>query len=398
MHKQYQFVLLGELAELHMGATPSRIEPSYWADGQSGEPWVAIRDIQGKFITRTSETITSNGIRAARMRRVEPGTPIMSFKLSLGRASIPTVPIYTNEAIVALKAKPGRSHARWLYHAVPFIAKSAVVETAIKGKTLNLEKLRKLRIPTPETLAAQCRIAEILDAVDKQIGATRRVLRKSGIVEAEVVPTLLRTMEWRSIPLAQCVRSDVPITYGIVQAGPHVDDGVPYIWTGDMSGAELSKDALMRTSSEIAASYTRSRVIAGDLVFSIRTTVGKVLPVPHELEGANLTQGTARVAPSERLAPRYLLWTLRSQMVRSQLSAMTKGTTFPEITLEQLRHVLVPVAHSHADQEAIVRVAEAAAEHVSAERSFIAKLHTLKQALMDDLLTGRVQVPVGAEG
>ena len=37
------------------------------------------------------------------------------------------------------------------------------------------------------------------------------------------------------------------ITYGIVQAGPHVEDGVPYIKTGDIQNGFIRKDNLSKT-------------------------------------------------------------------------------------------------------------------------------------------------------
>jgi len=45
--------------------------------------------------------------------------------------------------------------------------------------------------------------------------------------------------------------------------------------------------------------YRRSRVTTGDLLFSIRGTVGRMAFVPQELDGANITQDTARVSIGE---------------------------------------------------------------------------------------------------
>ncbi|MEU9484482.1 restriction endonuclease subunit S [Streptomyces decoyicus] len=253
-----------------------------------------------------------------------------------------------------------------------------------------------LDLHLPE-LDEQRRIAEILNSIDRRIVDTQNVSTKNRSAATELMSAALSQVEHHDIPLRACVRSEVPISYGMVQAGPHVEDGVPYVRTGDMAGDRIDPGSLLRTAPEIAASYARTRLAVGDLVVSIRATVGKVLPVLPELEGANLTQGTARVAPSENLAPGYLLWALRSRKAQARFAAAVKGTTFSEITLGQLRDLPVPVPHRRIDQEAIVRLMEASARHSAAEHAVILKLQSLKRALMDDLLTGRVRVPVSGE-
>src|SRR5690606_8239754 len=83
-------------------------------------------------------------------------------------------------------------------------------------------------------------------------------------------------------------------------------------------------------------------VRAGEIVMAIRATVGKVLPVPRDLDGANLTQGTARISPNSKTDGMFLLWAIRHSRVQKAIQLEIKGTTFAEITLGALRQV--PVA------------------------------------------------------
>ncbi len=190
---------------------------------------------------------------------------------------------------------------------------------------------------------------------------------------------------WRRTPLDSATRAT--ITYGIVQAGPHVPGGIPYIRTGDMSADQLTVDGLLRTSKRIAARYLRSQVDEGDIVCAIRATVGKVLPVPRELDGANLTQGTARIAadPSAATAG-YLLWALRSTGVQQQFDRSIKGTTFKEITLGKLREVYVDLPPLP-EQRQIAEVLDTVDEAIRKTEQIIAKLKQVKQGLLHDLLT-----------
>ncbi|MBK8170534.1 MAG: restriction endonuclease subunit S [Sandaracinaceae bacterium] len=268
-------------------------------------------------------------------------------------------------------------------------------------------------------LAEQRRIAEILDTVDEAIRKTEEIIAKLKLVKQGMLHDLLTRgiddngelrdpdrnpeqfkdsplgripSDWELRRLEDCVRSDAAITYGIVQAGPHVPDGVPYIRTGDMSGTRLSANGLLRTSARIASSYARSRVVASDIVCAIRATVGKVLLVPAELEGANLTQGTARIAPAATISPTFLLWSLRGASLQRQFDQSVKGTTFREITLAQLRVLRVAMPITKHEQDHIAAMFESLEERGRCEEATANKLRLMKRGLMDDLLTGRVRV------
>ena len=127
------------------------------------------------------------------------------------------------------------------------------------------------------------------------------------------------------------------ITYGIVQAGPDIEGGIPYIRVSDMSGDVLPQTGYKRTSEEIDDSYSRSRVLPGDLVITIRASIGKTLIVPEYLTRANLTQGTAKLSVREDISNQFVFWALQSQPSLEELWNQSKGATFKEITLEVLR-------------------------------------------------------------
>jgi type I restriction enzyme S subunit len=164
-------------------------------------------------------------------------------------------------------------------------------------------------------------------------------LKPSGIPWLGEVPE-----HWELKELRHIAAKGTKITYGIVQAGPDIPDGIPYIRTSDMSGDFLAEDGYQKTSAEIDQSYARSRVYEGDMVISIRASVGKTLSVPKYLNGANLTQGTAKVSPGERIVSRFLFHWMNSHPVQRYLGSISKGTTFKEITLDMLRRtpILVP--------------------------------------------------------
>lgn len=198
--------------------------------------------------------------------------------------------------------------------------------------------------PLPE----QRRIAAILDKAEALRTKRREALAQLDRLAQSIFVEMfgdpeqhIRNGEVKE--LAQVVAPDRIVTYGIVQAGPEVADGVPYIKTGDIKGGEILEHQLARTSREIADSYSRSMISRGDIVMSIRATVGTTALVPPSLDGANLTQGTARISPGSSVLSAYMLSYLRTESIQRWIQAQVKGATFREITLGKLRQLPVHV-------------------------------------------------------
>ncbi|ANT59816.1 hypothetical protein AYJ57_05190 [Salipiger sp. CCB-MM3] len=267
-------------------------------------------------------------------------------------------------------------------------------------------------------LDEQSKIAEILDTLDAAIRGTEAVVAKLKAMKQGLLHDLLTRginangdlrppqpeaphlykqtplgwlpKEWEALPLGDHTQHD--ITYGIVQAGPHIEGGIPYVRTGDMSGDELVRDTMLCTSERIARSYRRSEVRAGELVIAIRATLGKVLPVPDNLDGANLTQGTARIAPKASVNATCLMWAIRHRRGQDAIMKEVKGSTFMEISLGALRVVPIGMPKSRDEQDEIARRLSAQDEAILREQKLLDKLRLQKSGLMDDLLTGRTPV------
>lgn len=145
---------------------------------------------------------------------------------------------------------------------------------------------------------------------------------------------------WKNVSLEDATSKT--ISYGIVQAGEHVEDGMPYIKSIDLN-EELNLDRLQRTSMAIAHKYRRSEVRPGDIVFSLRGNIGVSQIVPSSIEVANLTQGTARISVSKHHSNVFVRTALQTEKVIKHVLAVMKGSTFQEISLGDLREVEIYV-------------------------------------------------------
>jgi type I restriction enzyme S subunit len=162
---------------------------------------------------------------------------------------------------------------------------------------------------------------------------------------------------WSLVTLRELVQPDRPITYGILKPGPELDEGVPYVRVADFPNERLSLTTIRRTSPAMDEEFKRSRLAAGDLLLSIRGTVGRLITIPPELEKANITQDSARLSIQAFVSASYVLWALRSELVQQRMKGAIKGVAVRGINIGDVRALQIPLP-SRDEQAEIVRRVE----------------------------------------
>jgi type I restriction enzyme S subunit len=84
--------------------------------------------------------------------------------------------------------------------------------------------------------------------------------------------------------------------------------------------------------------YRRSRLRTGDLLFSIRGTVGRTALVPDLLELANITQDTARIGIAKG-DTHFVRYFLETDKVQRFLKVHTLGVAVQGINLRDVRRI-----------------------------------------------------------
>jgi type I restriction enzyme, S subunit len=150
------------------------------------------------------------------------------------------------------------------------------------------------------------------------------------------------TKNWQNLPLHKV--SKKAISYGIVQTGEHIENGIPCIRVVDLNASNLTTQAMITTSQEINQSYKRTILEKGEIIIALRGNIGLVRLVDENLVGCNLTRGVARIAPDENLVtPDFLLWAMRSPLFRDDLLRRVNGSALQEIPILGLRKTMISV-------------------------------------------------------
>jgi type I restriction enzyme S subunit len=397
-------VRLKHVALLVAGGTPRVDNPVFWADGDDGTPWVTIGDMSGRdVVTRTSRRLSDAGVAAISSTPAPAGTILYSMYASVGLVSRLGTSAVWNQAILGVMPRPGIDSAFLAYALDALRPTLGLYFRSNTQHNLNADVVGNLELAIPAE-PEQRRIAEFLDAetarIDAMIGLRHRQARLLVERDAVVANRMLRPPageDWPVRRLSQLCDPARPVQYGIVLPGPNVQDGVLLVKGGDVKPSRLSPSLLARTTDAIESQYTRSRLQKRDLAFAIRGGVGDVELVPASLEGANITQDVARIAPLRDVDEHWLLHALRSAPVQAQVSAMITGATIKGINIGDLRRISLVMPPNDVQTRIGRALADSSQRQSRVAASIdrqIALLRERRQALIAAAVTGGPQAPI----
>jgi len=194
--------------------------------------------------------------------------------------------------------------------------------------------------------------------------------------------------EWEAINLAKLVDEKRKITYGIVQPGKFVDEGVYLVRGGDYSNGWSPREAFKKVTAEIDRPYRRSKLKAGDLLITIvGANTGNVATVPDWLEDANITQTTARIAVEKINAiPQFIEKILGSRKGQREVYKYIKGAAQPGLNISDLDKFQLTVP-SLPEQKKIAAFLGVVDAKIAALRARVAGLERYKRGLMQALFS-----------
>jgi len=256
------------------------------------------------------------------------------------------------------------------------------------SKRITVKRLLSYEFALP-LLGEQWRIAGVLQAATDVSETLSSSMRSAEtLLRSAVDSAAKRAVDRQSVdPLAAIIDAERPICYGILMPGTGFKGGVPVVKVKDYPEGEIIVDGLLLTDPKIDNEYKRSRLRPGDLLISIRGTIGRLAFVPKSLDGANITQDTARLSIRSEHDYRYVRAMLESTFVQRQIAAFTTGLAVKGINIGELRRIQIPMVSPEEQQEVVKEViAVRAAIQGIEERLDLSK--TLRKALLAEYLGG----------
>ena len=204
--------------------------------------------------------------------------------------------------------------------------------------------------------------------------------------------------EWECLPIADLA---APVANAIV-GGPfgsdlvsadYVHDGVPVI-RGQNMGARYLEGPFAYVTEAKANSLAANLARPGDVVFTQRGTLGQISLTPSEpFDRYLVSQSQMKVSlHRDRVTPNFLFSWFESNEGQQSITSSAIQTGVPHINLGILKSLMVPVPPV-AEQRAIATALSDVDSLLTQLDRLIAKKRDIKQAAMQQLLTGKTRLP-----
>ncbi|MFC2110590.1 restriction endonuclease subunit S [Bacteroidota bacterium] len=229
--------------------------------------------------------------------------------------------------------------------------------------------------------------------IDVDTGKLRSTPKEAPELYKESVLGLI-PRDWGIEVLDNCINPSTVITYGIVQTGEHVEGGIRVLRTVNLNKDGIESSNLLRTTKAISDGYKRTYLKENDIVCNVRASVGDFNIIDKSLTDCNLTRGVARISLNDSINPIYMLAFLRSKLNADQMSLLIKGTTFIDINIADLRTIKALLPIHKEEQSLIANTITSIEGKIKTEQQALVKYQQLKAGLLQDLLTGKVEVKV----
>jgi type I restriction enzyme S subunit len=281
-----------------------------------------------------------------------------------------------------------------------------------------LGRIGILQFATPE----QTKIADILSTVDLAIEQTEALIAKQQRIKTGLMQDLLtrgidehgnlrseRTHQFKDSPLGRIpsewevksLGSALHETGGCLRTGPfgsqlhaheYVTEGVPVIMPQDIVHGQVQVELVARVTETKAQTMTRYRVQSNDVVFSRRGDLSRAAAMSEREQGWLCGTGCFMLrVPANRMDAQWLAHAYRYELVQRQIEASAVGSMMPSLNNAVMESLLIAFPECEEQREIASRISTV--DLVIQNRLIQCnKLHSLKTALMQDLLTGKVRV------
>lgn len=341
--------------KLSSGATPTGGESSYQKTGIPLIRSMNVRD--GVFAWKELAYIDDR--QAAKLENVcvEKNDVLLNITgASVARVCrVPesVLPARVNQHVMIVRA--GRNlDSKFLEHQLLF-RKPDLLKLAGSGATreaITKAAFEKVTLVLPP-LEEQRRIADILDRAE-----TLRAKRRAALAHLDELTRafflstfgdpIRNSKGFGTKKLIELVDPSRGISYGIVQRGEDVDDGVPILRIGDIVDGSISGGKVKLVGSEIAGQYARTILRGGEVVISIRGSVGRCAVVPASFAGGNISRELALLPVVSGFSVDFLVDLLRCAPVQTRIAGGIKGVAQRGINLADLRELPI-IQPSQAD-------------------------------------------------
>lgn len=297
-----------------------------------------------------------------------------------------------NSHIFLVRSKDGSVEPEYLYYVLNSqiftdFMKNILTGTTIKGLTQG--NFYKFVFEAPD-VPTQKKIVEVLESIDAVIDKTREVIQKYINIKTGMMFDLLKDYSEETFisldTYAYFFNGDRSKNYP--SASDIVSEGCAFINAGHLQDGKVIYEACDYITHQKFKSLHGAKIEQGDILYCLRGTLGKNAFIEEKVVDGTVASSLVVIRPHD-INNKFLFYILNSYIEEKQRRAADNGTAQPNLSALSVAAFKV-LAPSKPEQDHIVEVLETIDNSIEQERDVLKKYSLLKQGLMQDLLSGKV--------
>lgn len=217
------------------------------------------------------------------------------------------------------------------------------VATGTVRLNLKFSMLKEFIVPVP-SIAKQEYIVSELDKINELIRLKKEQLKDfDNLAQSLFYEMFGDPMEnekgWEVKKLNEIVSDNCSISYGIVQPGDGVENGVPVVRPVDMTKTFVSRKGLKNTTKEISDSYKRTILKGNEILMCVRGTTGLISMATPELQGCNVTRGIAPIECGPTCDKWFVFYQILNPAIQHHIAEYTRGIALKQINMKDVRDI-----------------------------------------------------------
>ncbi|NMM28593.1 MAG: restriction endonuclease subunit S [Glaciimonas sp.] len=259
---------------------------------------------------------------------------------------------------------------------------------------LSVEKILKLRIPTPPNRHEQTAIANALSDTDALIRSLQKLIEKKRQIKQGTMQTLLNPYEngvlrtgWKIVKLGEvCDVKD-----GTHQTPKYVDSGIPFYSVESVTRNDFVNTKFI--SHEEHKFLTKNfRIEKGDVLMTRIGSIGDCKYVDWAVD-ASFYVSLALLKVKDQLSAKFLAHYSTSAYFKKEIELNSLQHAIPKkINLGQISEIKIGIPTDISQQLNLASLLSDMEAEIAALESKLTKYQQIKQGMMQNLLTGRIRL------
>ncbi len=398
---EWEVKRLEEVGAWKGGMTPSMQNPAFWVNGNV--PWISSGDVKSVQLRTTGYSITAAAVKQGTTTMLPANSIVLVTRSGILRKYLPVamnvIPMAINQDIKAL-IPANKFYPTFVLYALIASGDRILARCMKAGTTVESVEFRWLKafiIPVPP-LPEQRAIAEALGDVDALLGGLDRLIAKKRDIKQAAMQQLLTGQtrlpgfhgEWEVKLIGEftdCTAGGTPSTL----VASYWGGSIPWMSSGELKLKRVEEVEGRITDEGLRNSSTK--MIQKKCVLIGLAGQGKTRgTVAMNFTELCTNQSIAAIFPSPAFVPEYLYYNIDTRYDELRdLSAGDGGRGGLNLTI--IKAISIPLPPLP-EQTAIAEVLTDMDTELAGLEQRREKTRALKQAMMQELLTGRTRLTI----